>query len=242
MLCTVHAANGNHPLEVYRFFRDDRRRLHPVHPHRRAGHARAAADRQPAEPTSRDRPLYRRGHRVTERSVGPSMGRVPLDVFDEWVRHDVGTVFVQIFDVALGICGHAATLCVFAETCGNAVAIEHNGDLYSCDHYVDPEAPARQHHARQHMLDWSPRRSSARSATPSATRCPRYCRECDVRFACNGECPKHRFLTTPDGEPGSNYLCAGYKAFFHHIDGPMRTMADLVRQGRYADEVMALLN
>ena len=125
-----------------------------------------------------------------------------------------------------------AAMCIFAETCGDAVALEHNGDLYSCDHFVEPELPARQHHARR---TWSSCwRSPQQRAFGDAKRdtLPRYCRECDVRFACNGECPKNRFTLTPDGEPGLNYLCAGYKAFFTHIDGLMRIMADLLRARR----------
>ncbi len=134
----------------------------------------------------------------------------------------------------------APALCVFAETCGNALALEHNGDLYSCDHFVEP-GYLLGNIREPHMVELVASPQQRPSATPSATPCRGTAVECDVRFACHGECPKNRFTRTPDGEPGLNYLCPGYKAFFHHVDGPMRRMADLLRQGRYADEVMAIL-
>ena len=115
--------------------------------------------------------------------------------------------------------------------------MEHNGDVYSCDHYVEPG----------HRLGNVKETTLGRLVTSEQQRrfgqakfdtLPRYCRECPVLFACYGECPRNRFIETPEGEAGLNYLCAGYKAFFLHIDQPMRTMADLVRQGRHADEIM----
>jgi uncharacterized protein len=131
-------------------------------------------------------------------------------------------------------------LCIFAETCGNALALEHNGDLYSCDHYVEP-----QHRlgniTQEHMLTLVA--SDQQQAFGNAKRdtLPRYCRECAVRFACHGECPRNRFILTPDGEPALNYLCAGYKAFFRHVDRPMRIMAELLRRNRAPAEVMRIL-
>ena len=164
-----------------------------------------------------------------------------IEIFDEWVRRDVGRVFVQMFDAALAIwVGAPPAMCIFAETCGDAVALEHNGDVYSCDHYVEPEyllgnildQPLVQ------LVGLDKQRKFGRDKRDTL---PRYCRECEVRFACHGECPKNRFTLTPDGEPGLNYLCAGYKAFFNHVDRPMRIMAGLLRRGRYADEVMQIL-
>ena len=105
----------------------------------------------------------------------------------------------------------ASGMCVFNETCGTGLAMEHNGDLYSCDHFVEPKLLAGQHPADAHDRAGRLAAADASSARTSATRLPRYCRECDVRFACHGECPKNRFLVTPDGEPGLNYLCAGFK-------------------------------
>jgi uncharacterized protein len=230
VLCTVHAMNADHALEVYRFFRDDLGTRHiqfiPI-----------------VERVNSDgRTRFQEGSTVTDRSVtAEQWGRFLTTIFDEWVRRDVGTVFVQMFDAALASwVGAPPTLCIFSETCGDAVALEHTGDLYSCDHFVEPkhllgnisETPLAE-------LVASPRQRAFGAAKRDTL--PRYCRECPVRFACHGECPKNRFILTPDGEPGLNYLCAGYKGFFTHIDKPMRIMADLLRQGHYADEAMQIL-
>jgi uncharacterized protein len=220
ILCTVHAANGNHPTDVYRFFRDE-----------------AGAQFVQFIPI-----VEREGDVATERTVRPAQwGRFLCTVFDEWVRHDVGEMFVQHFDTSLAAwVGHPPGLCTFAPTCGAAVALEHNGDLYSCDHFVDPdhflgnitETPLAD-------LVGSPKQRQF--GLDKRDTLPRFCRECPMRFACHGGCPRNRFAITPDGEGGLNYLCEGYRMFFSHIDRPMRVMADLLRQGRYADEVMPML-
>jgi len=177
--------------------------------------------------------------RVSGYSVEPiQYGRFLCEIFDEWVRQDVGQYFVQIFDVALeSWLGLDQSLCVFGSTCGAAMAMEHNGDLYSCDHYVYPK------NKLGNIMD-QPLESLVQSpqqrkfGQDKRDTLPRYCRECDVRFACNGECPKHRFTRTPNGEEGLNYLCAGYKLFFHHIDPYMRFMAEELRQQRAPANVM----
>jgi len=162
-------------------------------------------------------------------------------VFDEWLRRDVGTVYVGIFDVALASwIGAPPSLCVFAETCGNAVALEHNGDLYSCDHFVDADHLLG-NILETHMVELLASPAQRAFGDHKRSALPRYCRECDVRFACNGECPKNRFTRTPDGEEGLNYLCAGYKSFFTHIAPVMGLMADRLRSGGFADEVMTQL-
>jgi uncharacterized protein len=246
ILCTIHAANANHPLEVYRFFRDELQAAYmqfiPI-VERTTEALIPVANLGWGNRPGGDRPLYRQhGGQVTERSVGAEQfGRFLITIFDEWVSHDVGKVFVQTFDVALGSWMGQHNLCIFSPTCGDAVALEHNGDLYSCDHYVEAEyrlgnigktpmadlvASNKQRTFGQHKLD----------------SLPKYCRECEVRFACHGECPRNRFIAAPDGEPGLNYLCAGYKLFFNHINPTMNTMANLLRQGRFADEIMQLSN
>ena len=131
-------------------------------------------------------------------------------------------------------------MCVFDETCGNAVALEHNGDVYSCDHFVEP-AYLLGNVTTTHLVELIAKPEQRRFGDAKRDTLPRYCRECPVLFACHGECPKNRFIATPDGEPGLNYLCEGYKAFFTHIDHAMTTMAGLLRTGRYADEAMAIL-
>lgn len=165
-------------------------------------------------------------------------GRFLVKVFDEWVRTDVGTVFVQHFDVALGSWyGMPGSLCVFSETCGQALAVEHNGDVYSCDHYVYPEYRLGNLNETP-LVDLVFSETQQRFGQDKKTTLPSDCLECDVRFACHGECPKHRFVRTKSGEFGLNYLCAGYKLFFNHIDEPMKHMCNLLHQKKAPAGVM----
>ena len=245
ILCTVHAANGDRPLDVYRFFRDKVRTQYiqfiPIIERTTPELLDVAnagwGDRQTA------RPLYTQaGDLVTERSIKPEQwGKFLITIFDEWIRHDVGQVFIRTFDSALASwLNLPPSECIFSPTCGNALALEHNGDLYCCDHFVEPDYYLG-NIKDTHMLELVA--SDKQRAFGNAKRddLPQYCQTCEVKFACWGECPRHRFLYTPDGEPGLNYLCAGYKAFFNHINYPMKLMADLLRQGRPAKEVMKLL-
>jgi uncharacterized protein len=243
ILCAVHAANARHARQVYRFFRDalGARFLQfiPIVERLTAETRPLAEEGWGAAPGSQ-RPLYvQAGHMVSRRSVKPRQwGRFLIDIFEEWVRRDVGKVFVQTFDAALANWyGQPAGVCLFQETCGLALALEHNGDVYACDHFVEPG------HRRGNILqtplsDLVASPEQRRFGLDKRDALPAYCRACDVRFACHGECPRNRFLTTPDGKDGLNYLCAGYKLFFHHIDGPMRLMADLLRQRRAPAEIM----
>jgi uncharacterized protein len=246
ILCTVHAANQHYPLEVYRFFRDElgARHIQFIPIIERVTEALLpAANLGWSERPGGDRPLYTLdGNLVTGRSVQPEpYGRFLVAIFDEWVRKDVGTVFVQHFDSALANwLGVFGAVCIFTETCGQALALEHNGDLYSCDHFVEPRYKLG-NIQDTHLVQLLASPQQIQFGRDKRGTLPRYCRECDVRFACHGECPKNRFIHTPDGEPGLNYLCAAYKAFFTHIDRPMKMMAGLLRRGRYADEVMGLL-
>jgi uncharacterized protein len=234
-LTVVHRLNSRKPLAIYRFLKEIG-----------SGHIQfiPVVERVASTPGTDGlvliSPTDRAEAEVSDWSVDPlDYGRFLCAVFDEWVRQDVGRQFVQIFEVALGSwLGLSQALCVFRETCGSALAIEHNGDLYSCDHYVYPknrlgnilESPL-------HSLVTS--QQQQRFGLDKRDTLPSYCRRCEVRFACNGECPKHRFLRSPDGELGLNYLCAGYKLFFRHLDPYMRFMAGELRQGRPAEGVMA---
>lgn len=243
-LTVVNHRNSLEPERVYRFLKEIGSRFLQFIPlvERDAPEALVAGNgRVPSRLAPPPRPGSPRAP-VTDWSVRPEQwGSFLTTIFDRWVRRDVGRVFVQQFDVALGIwSGAGASLCVFAETCGKALAIEHNGDIYTCDHYVYPEfrlGNIRETSLRETVV------APAQVAFGNDKRdtLPRYCRRCAVRFACNGECPKHRFLRTPEGESGLNYLCAGYRRFFRHVDPHMRTMSALLRAGRAPAEIMTLL-
>jgi uncharacterized protein len=129
-------------------------------------------------------------------------------------------------------------LCIHAPTCGDALAMEHNGDLYSCDHFVEPDYLLGNIHDKR-MLELVATPQQRAFGTDKRDTLPGYCRECPYLFACNGGCPKDRFIETPAGEPGLNYLCSGYKIFFGHVDAPMRRMKELLASGRYPDEITA---
>jgi len=244
ILCTVHAANQDHPLEVYHFFRDELgaefMQFIPII-ERVDEKMIPLANIGWSERPGGERPLYtQHGNLVTERSVNARQyGNFLAAIFDEWVRRDVGKIFVQIFDSTLASFVGQYSLCIFAPTCGNALAIEHNGDLYSCDHYVEPDYLLG-NIQETHMIELVASEQQRQFGRDKQDTLPGYCRQCEVRFACNGGCPRNRFIRTPDGEEGLNYLCAGYKYFFNHVRQPMRVMANLIQNGRYADEIMQL--
>jgi uncharacterized protein len=229
-LCCVHRANGDHPSRVYRFFRDAGvaflQFIPIVQP--RPGVARYGNPGAVPPETL-----------VSPASVLPEQyGRFLREVFELWLQRDVGRIFVRDFDQALGAwLGVGATLCIYSKQCGRAVALEHNGDVYACDHFVEPdcrlgnihEAPLAQ------LVDSARQEQFGRD---KETTLPDFCRRCAVRFVCNGGCPKDRFLAAPDGQSGLNYLCAGYRAFFQAIDPAMRAMAAEVHAGGEAAAVM----
>jgi len=225
-LTTIHAANADHPLEVYRFLRDEVGikfvQFIPI----------VERDNQTG---------FQEGSKVTKRSVSAKQyGHFLIKIFDEWVQQDVGQVFVQIFDVALGAwMGQPGALCIFAPTCGTALALEHNGDLYSCDHFVEPKhILGKISDSNLIQLVSSDKQFSFGHA--KIDKLPQYCLDCEVRFACHGGCPKNRFIRTPRGKPGLNYLCAGYKMFFKHINESMKIMAFLLRHGKTPAEIMSI--
>jgi uncharacterized protein len=241
-LTTIHAANAEHGRDVYCFLRDElgARFVQFIPIIERV--AQPERDGTALWSSWRDRPLYvQEGDAVTGRSVtAEQYGRFLIDVFEEWVRRDVGTVYVQMFDVALANwVGEPPSLCVHSETCGLALALEHTGDLYSCDHFVEPKHKLG-NIRMTHMLELVDSPQQRQFGLDKREMLPRYCRECDVRFACHGGCPKDRFISTPDGEPGLNYLCTGFKDFFRHVDAPMRTMGALLARNRPPAEIMAV--
>lgn len=217
-LTTVHRANGGKGREIYRFLKAcgfDHIQFIPI-VERSTGAGLAGAPQQGTPPDTR----------VTEWSVAArAYGKFLCDVFDLWVKADVGRVSVQFFDVQLGLwMGRPSGLCVFAKTCGKSLALEHDGSLYACDHYVYPdyrlgalgETPLRE------ML-WSERQvafGQDKEASLTAQ-----CRACAFRFACNGGCPKHRFARSKTGEAGHNYFCESYTAFFKHAGPRLEKLA-----------------
>jgi len=227
ILCTVNAANSRSPLDVYRFFRDELGaryiQLIPI----------VERENDTGEQA---------GTRLTARSVEPAQyGRFLIAIFDEWARRDVGEVFVTFFDSVLAAYVYGEpTLCALRRECGDAPALEHNGDLYACDHFVEPryrlgnitEKPLAE------LVDLERQRAFGRA---KAEALPRACRDCRFLFTCGGECPKNRVLMTPDGEPGLNWLCEGLKAFFAHTERHMRVMAGLLERGLPAAAVMDVL-
>ena len=234
-LTCVQRNNSRKPLEVYRFLKEVGSgfiQFIPVV-------ERAVAASGPADLTLVP-PAAGLPAAVSEWSVQPlQFGKFLCAIFDEWVRRDVGRVYVQLFDVALeSWAGMAPSLCVFSETCGSALALEHNGDLYSCDHFVYPGNKLGNitENPLESMVQSAQQRRFGADKQESLPRC---CRECRFLFACNGGCPKHRLPRTPDGAAGLNYLCAGYKLFFEHIDPCMRFMAQELRQERAPANVMS---
>ncbi len=225
-LTVVNRRNSEHPLEVYAFLKEIGSTFLQFIPLvERMAPGRVLAG--PPGSGSTD------GAAVAPWSVEPARYREFLcAIFDRWAREDVGRVFVQQFEAALAAwSGRPSGLCVSDERCGTALVLEHNGDLYSCDHYVYPEF-----HLGSIME--TPLAVLARSGIQAGfgdakrDALPRQCRDCAVRFACNGGCPKHRFAQTRDGEPGLSYLCPAYRGFHEHAGPVLRTLVRLLDEGR----------
>lgn len=238
-LTVISASNAKHPIEVYDFLREVGSgyiQFIPLVERLPApGNKSSGLDfAEPPEPGQADTP-------VTRWSVPSEMyGDFLIQIFDAWVRRDVGKVFVQMFDVSLGIwSGHGPGLCLFLKDCGEGLALEHNGDLYSCDHFVYPKFQLGNimNESISTMVNSTKQKEfgEAKSST-----LPKFCRECDVRFACQGECPKHRFTNTPDGEDGLNYLCASYKKFFRHVDPYMKQMSAFMMARQAPANIMTM--
>ncbi len=240
-LTVVNSGNSAHPLEVYRFLKSIGSRYMQFIPvvERVAASTTSNGLIQLAAPLAKGEDAR---SKVTEWSVGAvAYGDFLVAIFEEWVRADVGTVFVQMFDIALGQwLGGPAGLCVFAETCGRAMAIEHNGDVYSCDHYVYPEYRIGNIATTKldDLVELPVQRAFGQAKRDDLVD---DCRNCEVLFACNGDCPKHRFRRSESGEMGLSYLCPSYKRFFNHVAPYMTATASLLRQGRPASDLMASL-
>ncbi len=227
ILCTVNAVNSQHPLEVYQFFRDELK-AHYI---------------QFIPIVERDNETgNQEGTIITDRSVrSEQFGKFLIEIFDEWVRHDVGVMFVLLFDGVLAsyLRGYSS-LCIFQPVCGEGCALEHNGDLYSCDHFVEPSYLLG-NITQTPLVELISSDKQREFGQAKSKNLPQYCRQCEFLFTCHGECPKNRVLETPDGEPGLNWLCAGLKEFFVHTKRNMQIMADLLRRGQNADVIMKII-
>jgi uncharacterized protein len=239
VLASVGRDTARRPLDVYRFLRGEGVEFIQFAP---------IVERLPDAGSRRQGlqlagPASLHGHTeptgVTPWTVLPEeYGDFLIAVYEEWVRRDVGTVFVMNFEWALNAwLGNPSPVCVHAEQCGRSVALEHNGDVYACDHFVYP-----QHRlgniATDTLADMVDRSVQSGFGATKATALPRWCRECPVLAACRGGCPKHRFARTPYDEPGLHYLCAGYRKFFLHIRKYLRAMTQLLEHGLPASRVM----
>lgn len=239
LLVVVNRHNGDHGQRVYTYLRDNGARFLQFIPivERRGVGPHTEGDLTDAESSVGGKSP------VTSRSVRPEQfGEFLIEVFDEWIRRDVGRVYVQIVEEAVRAwLGLEPALCLFRRQCGRAVVMEHNGDMYSCDHFVEPGYELGNIHDRP-LVDLANTDQQVRFGEAKETALPQYCRECEVRFACNGECPKNRFMDTPDGEAGLNYLCAGYRKFFTYIDPYVKMIVDELKHNRPAANVMHRLN
>jgi uncharacterized protein len=179
---------------------------------------------------------------VTDFSVkAGEYGDFLIKIFDEWVRNDVGSIYVMNFEWALEAwLGLPSTVCIFSKQCGKALAIEHNGNIYSCDHYVYPEYYLGNilDKSLKEMLESNKQKAFAQSKENSL---PQVCKDCEVKFACNGECPRHRFVRTYDNKPGLSYLCTDYKKFFRHIHRYMKVMVQLIENDLPVAKVMEVI-
>ena len=222
LLTVVSAKNAAHPEVVYRFLRKTGIR-----------HFQFIPLVERAVPDAEDLDALPNESAVTSESVTPeAFGEFLCRVFDEWRRQDVGKIFVRDFEDMLGVwTGRPSTQCVRSQGCGRALALEQNGDVYACDHYV------YRSHRWGNLLE-TPLAAIVDSVEAQqfgrdkSETLPRQCRECRWLGACYGGCPKHRFLNTSDGEPGLNYLCAGWYRFCEHIDPTLRRMRQALREGR----------
>jgi uncharacterized protein len=237
-LTVVNRINARRPRDVYRFLRDEvapreMQFIPCVEP--RDFQTVAPQKWDPESLPLFNSPAARPGNPqsvVTDWSVDPDdWGHFLCKVWDDWLRHDFGKVFVNHFETAVAQwMGKDAQMCIYHEFCGKGLALEHDGSVYSCDHYVYPEYKVGniRQTSSSRMAFSEPQMDFGLSKFGSL---PRRCRECAFLFACNGECPKNRLIRTPEGEPGLNYLCSGLQKFWNHIDSDAREIASCIARG-----------
>ena len=239
-LTCVSAASAGHGREIYRFLRKQGIKYMQFIPIvERVPGVRATELGLDADvpPYPGDEP---RNTAVQPYTVKPEdYGALLVDIFKTWIKKDVGRIYVNHFDLALSAwVGQEPPLCVYARQCGDALALEHDGSVYSCDHYVYPTY--RLGNIMEQSLAGLVGSEKQRAfGEDKETSLPEYCRECRYLFACNGDCPKHRFSNAPDGKPGLSYLCAGLKRFFSYADPYLTRMAELHKSERPAADIMS---
>ena len=234
-MAVVNAYNANHPLEFYRFFKENGCQFLQFTPivERLTRHE---DDRTLASLADKDEIS------LSEASVAPEQwGYFLCAIFDEWVRKDVGKIFVEIFDCTLANwMGISPGICAYSKECGHAGVMEHNGDVYSCDHFVFPEYKLGniRDHSLIDMLYGEQQQEFSRLKHSSL---PRQCKECDMEFACHGECPKNRFMKDQYGDSGLNYLCPGYYHYYQHVAPYMDYMKQELMAQRPPSNIMKVL-
>ena len=243
VLASVARETTKHPLEIYRFFRDQGIEFVQFAP---------IVERLPdlmsrmhglrlAGPAALDREEEQTG--FTPWTVdAEAYGDFLIAIYEEWVRYDVGKIFVMNFEWALNAwIGNSSPVCIHAKTCGRSLVMEHNGDVYACDHYVYPETRLG-NIMTSSLNDMAEKSLQTGFGIAKESALPRWCRECDVLAACQGGCPKHRFAKTHYDEPGLQYLCTGYNKFFLHIRKYLRAMTQLLEHGQPASYIMDAIN
>ena len=234
-MAVVNAYNANHPLEFYRFFKENGCQFLQFTP---------IVERQTRHEDGRTLASLADKNEIplSEASVTPEQwGYFLCAIFDEWVRKDVGKIFVEIFDCTLANwMGISPGICAYSKECGHAGVMEHNGDVYSCDHFVFPEYKLGniRDHSLIYMLYGEQQQEFSRLKHSSL---PRQCKECDMEFACHGECPKNRFMKDKYGDSGLNYLCPGYYHYYQHVAPYMDYMKQELMAQRPPSNIMKVI-
>ena len=236
-MAVVNDFNADYPLEFYQFFKDigcHYIQFTPIVerllPHKDGRQLTSVCDEEEKA-------------QIADFSVSPEQwGDFLCAIFDEWVKKDVGTYYIQLFDATLANwMGEPPGVCTLAPTCGHAGVMEFNGDVYACDHFVFPEYKLGNIY-RQSLVEMMYGERQQRFGLDKAASLPRLCKACPWLFACHGECPKNRFLRTPEGEPGLNYLCKGYRKFFQHVAPYMDFMKQELLNKRPPANVMQMVD
>lgn len=241
VLCCVAAHNVKKPLYIYQFFKEQAVQYIQFIPvvERHADNTAAELGLRLAAPSSSEQKEV--SSVVTDWSVEPSAyGDFLIKIFNQWVRSDVGSVFIMNFEWALSCWVNGISYaCTFSESCGKCLVMEHNGDVYSCDHYVYPDYRLG-NVLNTNLKQIAESQKQLRFGKDKQTTLPKSCKRCDILFACHGGCPKHRFVKLPDGRSKVSYMCEGYKSFFRHIAPYMEKMKQLIKQGKPAEMIMDL--